>query len=338
LKDHNLDISFELEHGHSLSEANIRYHTYGKLNAQKSNVIVAVHALTASSDVSDWWKGLFGTGKFFDPEKYFIICANNLGSSYGTTCANDVNPDNGKRYGLDFPQFTIRDTARLHLELLKALNISQVKFLIGGSCGGNISQEMAIIQPNLFKNMILLCCAVKESPWLIGIHESQRMAMNVDPTLHQNNAVAGNEGLRAARAMVLPYYRSFESFVAKQSETDQNKTTNFRAASYLKYQGEKFVNRFSAHAYYTLLSALDTHNIARNRESVTKALNQITANTLVIGFDTDLLIPTSEQKTIADGISHSHYSEISTLFGHDAFLIEAEKINRAINQYFNLNT
>ena len=334
MNTYHLKEKFELELGGSISGLKIGYHTYGTLNEDKSNVIFAVHALTANSDVSDWWSGLFGENRLFDPNKYFIICANNLGSCYGTTCADDINPDNEKRYGLDFPRITIRDTAVLHQLLLDHLGIDKVKFLIGGSCGGNISQEMAILNPDAFENMILLCCSAKESPWVIGIHESQRMAMNVDPTLHQNNSIAGSEGLRAARAMALPYYRSFISFVERQSESDINKTSNFRAASYLKYQGEKFVNRFNAHSYYTLLSTLDTHNVGRNRSSIKEALKEIKARTLVIGFNTDLLIPTGEQKFLAENIPNAKYEEIETLFGHDAFLIETDLILEKIKNHF----
>ncbi|MEE9374102.1 MAG: homoserine O-acetyltransferase [Saprospiraceae bacterium] len=334
MKSSNKVGDFDLELGGVIKDVNILYHTYGDLNEDKDNVIVVIHALTASSDMADWWKGLYGPGNFFDPEKYFIICANNLGSPYGTTCADDINPDTGSRYGLDFPKVTIRDTARLHLILLKDLGIEKVKFIIGGSCGGNIAQEMAIINPSAIESLILLCCSAQETPWVIAIHESQRMAMHVDSSFHVNNTIAGKEGLRAARAMALPYYRSHTSFVKQQSEDSIFKINNFKAASYIKYQGEKFVKRFNSHCYYTLLNVLDTHNVGRGRESIIKALRQIKAKTLVIGFDSDLLIPIKEQKFLAEHIPNAAYAEISTIFGHDAFLIETDLIKAKIREKF----
>jgi homoserine O-acetyltransferase len=336
LNIYQLKNDFHLELGGVLPEMKIAYHTYGTLNAAKNNVIVVVHALTANSDVSDWWNGLFGEGNLFDPSRYFIICANNLGSPYGSTCADDTHPMTGQRYGLDFPAVTIRDTAVAYLELLDHLGIHQIKMLMGGSCGGNIAQEMAILKPGLFDSLVMLCCSAKETPWVIAIHESQRMAMHVDSTFHLNNSIAGKEGLRASRAMALPYYRSHVSFVERQSEESLEKTSNFKAASYLKYQGEKFVNRFNAHCYYSLLSVLDTHNVGRGRQSVEDALEKIKAKTLVIGFDTDLLIPTVEQIYLSKHIQSAAYAEIKTIFGHDAFLIENDKILEAIQLHIDI--
>ena len=327
------DNDFPLELGGSFKEVNICYHTYGKLNKAGDNVIMVVHALTANSDVSDWWNGLYGKGSFFDPDEYFIICANNLGSPYGTTSPKSINPETGGRYGLDFPDVTLRDTARLHIRLLEELGITRIKMLVGGSCGGNIALEMAIMNPSLTDNLILLCCSAQETPWVIGIHEAQRITLRADPGLKVNSDNAAQEGLKAARAMALPFYRSHISFKTAQSENLPDKTNDFKSSSYINYQGDKFVSRFDAHCYYLLLNILDTHNVGRLREGVESALSKIVANTLIIGFDSDLLIPTIEQKFLAQHIPNSKYVEIETLFGHDAFLIETEKIKRTIDSF-----
>lgn len=333
MKTHQLSKRFELELGGALDDVVIAYSTYGRLNARRDNVIMVVHALTANSEIHDWWNGLYGPGNVFDPEKYFIICANNLGSPYGTTSAKSINPSTGLRYGLDFPKVTIRDTAQLHIQLLEELGLDHIHLLMGGSCGGNIAQEMAIMAPDRFDHMVLLCCSPQETPWVVAIHESQRIAMNADPTLYQNMDETGRAGLKAARAMALPFYRSHISFKHRQSEDDQSKTDDFKAASYIDYQGEKFIKRFDAHCYYTLLTVLDTHNVARGRSSVQDALSRIKARTLCIGFDTDLLIPEIEQRELADGIHHSEHVCIESLFGHDAFLIESERIGTEVKQF-----
>lgn len=331
----NLEQPFVLEEGGVIEKPVIAYNTYGKLNNNRDNVIFICHALTANSDADDWWHGLFGKGDIFDWDKHFIICANNLGSPYGTSSAKNINPTTNEIYGLDFPFYTIRDTAKLHLQLLQHFKIEKIKLLIGGSCGGNIAQEIAFSLKDKVKNLVLLCCSSRETPWAIAIHEAQRLVLAADDTLPHKTEQAGIKGLKACRATALPYYRTQKSFNLRQSELDLNITANFRASSYIKYQGEKFVNRFNAQCYYTLLNALDTHNMGRNRNSIEKALAQISANTVIIGFESDILIPVKEQQFLAKHIPNADYFEIKSIYGHDAFLIEHEHIRRAIQTKIN---
>ncbi len=327
-----LKEALSLEMGGKLEQPEVYYSTYGKLNAEKSNVVLVCHALTASSDVEDWWSGLFGTQKVFDSERDFIICINNLGSPYGTSSPKSLNPE-GERYGLQFPAYTLRDNARLHINLLNHLGIEKIKLIIGGSCGGNIAQEIAIMLGDKVDQMIVMCCSTYETPWVISIHESQRIALQADPSLEDKSDSAGKNGLRGARAFALPFYRSHRSFIVRQSEESIDKMDDFKASSYVRYQGEKFVNRYDAHCYYKQLTALDTHNIGRGRESIISALQDISASTLAIGFSSDLLIPVVEQKMIAEYIADGTYIEIDTIYGHDAFLIETEKIQSAIDHW-----
>ena len=291
-----------LEQGGVIEKPVIAYNTYGQLNENRDNVIFICHALTANSDADDWWHGLFGKGDIFDWDKYFIICVNNLGSPYGTSSAKQINPATNEVYGLDFPFFTIRDTAKLHLEVVEHFKIEQIQLLIGGSCGGNIAQEMAYLLQEKIENLALLCCASRESPWSISIHEAQRLVLASDEAFIAKTKDAGAKVLKACRAIALPFYRTQHSFNIRQNELDHNILANFRASSYINYQGDKFVERFDAQCYYTLLNALDTHNIGRNRGSIEKALAQITANTVVIGFESDLLVPVDEQQFLAKHI------------------------------------
>ncbi len=328
------DTALPLEMGGELVAPTVAYSQFGTLNEDKSNVIVVCHALTANSDVSDWWNGLFGSGKLFDPDEYFIICINNLGSPYGTSSPKSEDP-NGERYGMDFPSYTLRDTASLHRRFLSHLGIEKIHLLAGGSCGGNIAQELAIMMGDQVNEMIIMCCSAYETPWVISIHESQRMAIEADNSLYEKTPEAGRKGLRGARAFALPFYRSHPSFKIRQSEDNTDKVDNFKASSYVRYQGEKFINRYDAHCYYKQLSALDTHHIARGRETVEKALAMISAKTLVIGFSTDLLIPIIEQEIIANHIPDGSFAVVETQFGHDAFLIETDAIQSQINLWRN---
>ncbi len=333
---YELEETFPLEFGATIENPIIAYHTYGTLNEKRDNVILVCHALTANSDVEDWWYGLFGKNDIFDWNKYFIICANNLGSPYGTTSPKHIDPATKEIYGLDFPFFTLRDTANLHLKLLDFFGIKSIKLLIGGSCGGNICQEIAYTWKERIENLVLLCCSAMETPWCVAIHESQRITLRSDPTLALKELTAGQASLKACRSVALPFYRTYLSFKMRQKEMDLDKVKDFRSSSYINYQGDKFVKRFNAQCYYQLLLALDTHNIGRGRESIEAALSAISANTVVIGFDSDLLIPKLEQQFIAKHIPGAEYVEIKSFFGHDAFLIEIDDIRKAIRAKINI--
>jgi homoserine O-acetyltransferase len=332
-KDAIFQQPFELESGQPLPELHIRYHTYGKLNEKRDNVIWVCHALTANSAVHDWWAGLFGAGNIFDPERYFIVCANNLGSPYGTSSPDHFHPESKDRFGMSFPEFTLRDTAIANLRLVDHLGLDTIQLLMGGSCGGNIAQEMAIIRPDLVQKMVLLCCSAQEKPWTIAVHHAQRITLKADPDFFENKRNSATLGLKAARAFALPLYRNAVSMNLRQAETDLDKLDDFKASSYVAYQGEKFVNRFDAHCYYKLLNALDTHNVGRYRGSLSEALGNIKAKTLVIGIDTDILIPITEQEFIAAHIPNGEYAEIKSIYGHDAFLIETEQIRTLIEEW-----
>jgi len=329
LKENQLE-KFELESRVVLKQVDLTYHVYGKLNALKDNVIWVCHALTASGDLESWWSGMLGGGKPFDPEKYFIICLNNLGSPYGTCSPRSVNPANNERYGLDFPFFTIRDTANLHLELLKLLGISKIKLLIGGSCGGNIALEMSYTIGNQIEHQVLLCSSAKESAWTIGIHESQRMVLEGDADFQINKDFTSSKALGYCRSFAMPYYRNQINFVKKQEDQALDKIKDFKASSYLRYQADKFSKRFDAHCYYMLLLALDTHNIGRGRGSVEKALGTIKTRTTCIALNTDIFIPPNEQRFLADHLPHANYVEIESDYGHDGFLIELDQIAKIL--------
>lgn len=320
---------FELEQGGVLPNLQIGYHTFGKLNAQKDNVVWVFHALTANSDPTDWWAGVVGEGTLLHPDKYFIVCANVLGSFYGTTCPRSINPTTGESYGMDFPRFTVRDVVQTQHLLRKYLGIEKIKLCIGGSFGGHQALEFALVQPDLVEKMVLLATSARETAWSIAIHEAQRMAIESDLTWKNNDAKAGATGLKTARALGLLSYRTIDAYIQGQSDEEEI-LDNFKAASYMRYQGEKLEKRFHAHSYWYLTKCLDTHHLGRGRGGIPAALQQITAFTTIIGIQSDMLIPPSEQAFLAQHIPNSKYYEIPSAFGHDGFLIEVEQINAII--------
>ncbi|HEX8545672.1 MAG TPA: homoserine O-acetyltransferase, partial [Cytophagaceae bacterium] len=258
--------------GAEIQGLTIHYSTLGTLNSNHDNVIWICHALTANSDVSAWWSGLIGHGKLYDPNKHFIICANILGSCYGTSGPIEINPKTARPYYLDFPFITIRDMVGVHEILKDALNITKIHTCIGGSLGGQQAMEWAILNPILIENLVLLATNAFHSPWGIAFNEAQRMAIQADPSWKNLTPDAGREGLKAARAIALLSYRNYHTYECSQKEDDDIKVDNFKASSYQNYQGEKLVNRFNCHAYWYLTKAMDSHHVGRGRGSAEGAL------------------------------------------------------------------
>jgi homoserine O-acetyltransferase len=333
-KTYKHDLPFQLELGGILPGIEIAYHTYGNLNAERNNVVWICHALTANSDPAEWWPGLVGAGKLYDPELHFIVCANMLGSCYGTTGSGSINPETGEPWFTRFPQITIRDMVSAHEILKDYLGISEIQTLIGGSMGGQQALEWAIINPGLIKNLIVLATNAKISPWAVAFNHSQRLAIEADATFFHERVNGGAAGLKAARSIALLSYRNGQTYNNTQSEINDCKTRGHRAASYQEYQGQKLVNRFSAHAYYLITEAMDTHNLGRDRKGVENALQQISANTLSIGITSDILFPPEDLKFINQHVKNGQYVEIDSPYGHDGFLIESEQITKVIQQFY----
>ena len=333
---------FSLECGVILPEIDIAYHTYGTLNAQKDNVVWVFHALTGNSDAADWWSGMIGEGKFFDPAQDFIICANMIGSHYGSTSPLSINPKTGTRYALDFPTITIRDVVNGHILLAQHLDIQQVKIAIGGSMGGQQVLEWSIMQPDFFENIVVIACGVKMTPWSIALNETQRMAIEADPTIlpealakavtEEDFINAGAKGMEAARAIGMLSYRSYEGYnIAQSDETEALDT--FKVQSYQRYQAMKLRKRFNALSYISLSKTMDSHNVGRGRGGIHKALSAVKAKTLIVGIQTDILFPFDEQVQIAAHIPHAKLKFIHSKFGHDGFLIEFDQMLHLLEKF-----
>lgn len=325
--------TFTLECGEKLHGLEIGYHTFGKLNKNRNNVIWVCHALTANSDVLDWWSGLFGDNNLFNPEEHYIVCANILSSPYGTSNPLSINPLTQQAYYLSFPQVTIRDMVKAHQILADHLGIDQIKVLLGGSLGGQQAVEWSIIEPERINYQVLIATNAKHSPWGIAFNESQRLAISTDRTFYAGQPDGGSKGLKAARSIALLSYRGYDIYNATQQDNDVEKLDDYRSASYQNYQGEKLVNRFNAYSYWYLSKAMDSHNVGRGRNGVEKALSNIKAKTLIIGITSDILFPIAEQKYLYQNIPNAVYSEFDSIYGHDSFLIETELLTKTIGSF-----
>lgn len=330
--------SFELELGGYLPGFQLRYTTLGKLNATRDNVVWVCHALTGSSDFTAWWGDLFTRDSVYNPEENFIICANMLGSCYGSTHAFSINPETEKIYFHEFPTLTNRDMVRAFDLLRRSLGIHSVHTLIGGSLGGQQALEWAIQEPDIFEHLIPIATNAQHSPWGIAFNEAQRMAIAADTSWKTSDYLAGAEGLKAARAIGMISYRTYDTFQKTQAEPSSTVTDQFRAATYQQYQGKKLAKRFNAFSYWALSKMMDSHNVGRGSDSVEKALSRIKAKTLVIGIDSDLLFPIPEQLLLADHIPHADFHNLHSLYGHDGFLIEYKQLKKILHTFYKTTT
>lgn len=330
---------FALELGGVIEHLTIAYHTYGELNAARDNAVWVCHALTANSDVADWWPHTVESGCFLDPSRNFVICANILGSHYGTTGPlTPVSSGGEPMYG-DFPKLTIGDMARAHGLLANALGINKIHTLVGSSVGGFQALEWAAQEPERFGRMILIATDAKASPWTIAIDETQRMAIKADATYGERRADAAQAGLAAARAIGMLTYRGPEGYNRTQQDPDgQDITTPHRACTYQTHQGDKLCRRYNAYSYVTILDAFDTHDIGRGRGGVETVLKSLKMPAIVIGISTDIIFTPPEMRRLASMLGNAQYMEIDSEMGHDGFLVEHGKLNAILNKFCNTNS
>lgn len=326
--------AFELENGAVLPELHIGYTTYGSLNAAGDNVVWVCHALTANANAADWWKGIVGEGCVLDPSRYYIVCANIIGSCYGSSGPLSMDSTSQKPYYGTFPQMTIRDMVKAHILLRQYLGVDRIYLLAGGSMGGYQALEWALLEKELIERLFLLATSAAESAWGIAIHTAQRIAIEADSSFGEARPEAGAKGLKAARAIGMLTYRNYELMVRQQTDPDPEKTEHFKADSYIHYQGDKLVKCFNAYSYYLLGKAMDSHNISRGRGgNIEAVLRTIHQPTLIIGVSSDILCPPQEQKHMAAHLPACHYEEIDSPYGHDGFLVETGPISTILHSW-----
>ncbi|MFO7573702.1 MAG: homoserine O-acetyltransferase [Bacteroidales bacterium] len=327
MKTFKYNDKFTTEGGEILPSLEIAYHTYGTLNPEGDNVIWVCHAFTANSDVESWWPGMVGEGCLFNTSRYFVVCANIPGSCYGSTGPLSINENTGEPWYLDFPMLTVRDAVSA-LDLLRLhLGIKRIEMIIGASMGGQQALEYSIIRPELISRLVFIASTARQSPWAIAFNESQRLALEADPSFRIRNPHGGAEGLKAARAIALLSYRNHFAYNTTQAEISDSVINGFKASSYQAYQGEKLVKRFNPWSYFCLTQMADSHNVGRNRGGLREALAGIRASVLAIGISSDMLFHVDEMKLVAESVPDGKFVLIDSAYGHDGFLTDSHKIS-----------
>ena len=220
-----------------------------------------------------------------------------------------------------------------HMLLRRHLGIEKIFLLMGGSLGGYQVLEWPVMEKGVIQNLFVIGTSAAESAWGIAIHTTQRLAIEADATWQDSTATAGSKGLKVARGIGLLTYRNYEILQQKQSENETDKLDQFKASSYINYQGDKLVKRFNAYSYWILTKAMDSHNLARKRGTLENVLASVTQPSLIIGINSDILCPIHEQRLLRQYMPCSTLVEIDSSYGHDGFLVEHEKISKALQQW-----
>jgi len=339
--------SLDLERGGHLPSVRIAYETWGELNADRSNAILVLHALTGDSHLTGspgpghptagWWGGIVGAGLALDTDEWFVVAPNMLGGCQGTTGPSSLAP-NGREWGSDFPFVTIRDQVAAQVAFTDALGIDRWGAVVGGSMGGMQALEWAVGYPERLDRVAVLAAPEVSSADQIALNSVQIDAIHLDSHFADGNyydAADGDgpfRGLSLARRMALLNYRSPTELNDRFERSWQSGVSplggggRYAVESYLDFHGNKFTRRFDANSYITLVNAMNSHDIGRDRGGVTLALSQVRARALVLGIDSDRLFPLEHQKLIAEllpeTIDDNRVIVISSPFGHDGFLIE----------------
>jgi homoserine O-acetyltransferase len=351
-------FSLELESGETLKQAVISYETWGEINSDKSNAILVLHALTGDSHTtgpsvpghptSGWWSGLIGPGLAIDTDKFFVVTPNVLGGCQGSTGPASLDAK-GQEYGSEFPQLTIKDQALSFEVLAEQLGISKWFSIVGGSMAGMHAMEMVIKSPKSAERLALLAAPPFTTADQIALNTVQLEAIRSDANFAGGSyydakpGFGPHRGLALARRMALLNYRSPKELNERFGRTWQSKVSplteagKYAVESYLDFHGNKFVRRFDANSYVTLVNAMSSHDVGRGHDSVEAALETISCPTLVIGVDSDRLFPLSGQQLIADSINGELHGGklhvIQSEYGHDGFLIELDAVGKLLRDF-----
>lgn len=349
-------FAIELESGKQLPSVRLAYESWGELNASKDNAVLVLHALTGDSHTmgnagdghptAGWWNGVIGPDLYIDTNKYFVITPNVLGGCQGSTGPSSLD-SKGREWGANFPQLSIRDQAKAFAILMEQLGISSYA-VVGGSMAGMHALELAIEYPDRINRLGILAAPAYSTADQIALNTVQLEAIRSDDNYAGGwyyDAKPGfgpHRGLALARRMALLNYRSPQELNERFGRAWQSKVSpiteqgKYAVESYLDFHGNKFVRRFDANSYITLVSAMNSHDVGRDRGSVVEALHQIKCPTLVLGIENDRLFPLSGQKLIADSIGGplvgGELQVIQSEYGHDGFLIETQAVGSRLKQ------
>jgi len=351
-----------LDSGARIEPLEVAFETYGKLNAERTNAILVVHAFTGDAHAAGvsqetgkpgWWDNCIGPGKAFDTDEYFVICSNILGGCQGTTGPASINPATEKPWGMSFPAVSVRDMVRLQKMLVDSLGIRQLLAVSGGSMGGMQALEWAVSFPDNVRSVIVIASTARHSPQQIAFNEVGRQSIMADPDWNGGDYYGGAppaRGLSVARMVGHITYMSDESMREKFGRRRKDKPATqidvapefeiapeFEVESYLRYRGSQFVTRFDANSYIYITKAMDTYDVASGNASLADAFEGVSTRFLVISFTSDWLYPSYQSQEIVRTLRRRNhdvaYCELPSNYGHDAFLVDVAEQTELIRGF-----
>jgi len=345
---------FILENSEILPEVNIRFETYGTLNAARSNAILITHAFSGDHHAAfyhegesrpGWWDNMIGPGKAFDTDRYFVICSNVIGGCAGSTGPSSLNPATQNKYALDFPQVTIKDMVAAQKRLIDHLGIAKLYCIAGGSMGGMQVLQWLVSYPQAVRSAIPIATTARHSPQQIAFNEVGRQAIMADPKWNNGNyydSEIPRSGLSVARMVGHITYMSEKSMAEKfgrrtKSAADNTKFhADFEVEGYLRNRGDFFVRRFDANSYLYISKAMDLFDVSEGRH-LSEKFHELDAKLLVLAFKSDWLYPAHQSLEIVSACKISGvpvtYIEIEANYGHDSFLVETEKQSQLVRHF-----
>ena len=353
---------FAFKSGQTIQGFTLRYETYGQLNATRDNAVLICHALSgdhhcagwhAATDAKPgWWNNLIGPGKAVDTRRFYVVCANVLGGCQGSTGPSSTDPSTGNPYGIRFPFVTIRDMVHAQKLLLDHLGISGLHAVIGGSMGGMTAMIFAMEYPHFTRRQIIMASTANESAQAIAFNEVGRQAIMQDPAWNNGDYPRDGGprvGLAIARMMAHITYLSDAGMDRKFGRRKRESAgceaytfdAQFEVESYLRHQGQTFINRFDANSYLYITRAIDQFDPARAAGSLEQAFAPVQAESLVVGFTSDWLFPPEQNRSIALALlragKRASYAELSTDLGHDSFLLESQDLYSLVQGFLERN-
>jgi homoserine O-acetyltransferase len=365
------DRPFALEAGGKIAPIDVEYETYGRLSPAGDNVLLVVHALSGDAHVAGWdknadktgrvwrkrgagwWDSAVGPGKPIDTDRYFVLCANFLGSCYGTTGPASIDPATGKPYALRFPLVTVGDWVRLQAALLDHLGIQRIRCVVGGSLGGQQALEWALAFPDRVDRAIVLAATPRLSTQGVAFNRVGREAIVSDPNFRGGDYYDGakpDKGLAVARMLAHITYLSEEGMAAKFGRRLQDKEKpgfgfdiEYEVESYLNYQGQSFVERFDANSYLYITRAMDYYDAAAQwgGGDLVEACRRIRSKVMVVSFSSDWLYPPAYCRDFALAMSRAGktvtYVDVPSRYGHDSFLVETKPVGHLLRHFLDRN-
>lgn len=345
---------FELESGEKLGPVTIAYETYGTLNAERSNAVLVLHALTGDAHAAGyhegdkdpgWWDKMIGPGKAFDTNRYFVICSNVIGGCKGSTGPSSINPKTGNPYGLDFPIITIKDIVNAQVHLIDHLGIDKLLTVAGGSMGGMQVLQWVVSYPRRVASAIPIATTATHTPQQIAFNEVGRQAIMADSNWNNGNYYGRRlpvKGLSVARMVGHITYMSDESMSEKFGRRVRNEKqpfkfgAEFEVEGYLQYRGDNFVKRFDPNTYLYITKAIDYFDLS-NGQGLHNLLKGIQTRFLIIAFKSDWLYPAYQSQEIARSCKRAGvdaiYCELNSTYGHDAFLVEVDEQTNLVTHF-----